>query len=530
MIRTLVFALLLLLVPGTANAAWQEATTKHFVIYSDDTPARISKFAVSLERYDRAMRIFRGVPDDPVPPVDRVTIYVLSSSSSITSLGYEGAAGFYLARAGEPVAFTIKYGDRPGGSRERVKEEYELSPAVVLRHEYAHHFMFGYMLNMFRRGALPTWLTEGFAEFHATAIEGEDGSITFGQMPGYRAGNFLFGGAGCNAQKILTSNDLRKLTACYYSDLYAYGWLIVDYFTFTPDGPKRMGDYLRAINEGKLPSEAAKGLGDLDELDKKLERHLTGRKLPAFVVPAEQLKIDPPQIRALTPAQAAMIGVKMRAKAGVEEKEAPALYERAARAAAPYPDDPYAQTVLAEAAFDAKRYDEAEAAGKRAFAADPKATEAMLYIGQARMARAASAKSTDPAAWKEARGWFVKANHNDPDDPRPLMLYYRSFLVAGQAPSANALAGLYQAFEFAPYDRRNVFLAAYAFLTERKLPEARAALATAAYNPDWPKLRERAGKFMDLIEAGRIEEAEAALLPWARDPDYEDPADKKKGE
>ncbi|MCW3837373.1 hypothetical protein ACFQ1E_15595 [Sphingomonas canadensis] len=521
MIRLLV-STLLLLVPGTAQAAWYEATTSHFVFYSDDTPERIAAFAQSLERYDKAMRIFRNIPDDPVAPVDRVTIYVLASTSSLSALGWQGVAGVYMGRAGEPVAYTIKYGDELKGSRVRVDEIYELKPAEVLRHEYAHHFMF----SNFRMGALPTWFAEGFAEFHATAIEGADGSITFGQMPGYRAGQF-YRPSGCTAKHLVTTSDLRKLPLCRYVDLYSTGWLLTHYLTFQPNGPAQMGAYLQAINSGKTPAEASAVFGDLDALNKTLSKYLNGSKLPAYVVPAEQIKIAAPVVRPLTPAEAATIPVRIRSKAGVDEKEAPGVYEQAVRAAAPHPNDPFAQVVLAEAAFDAKHYDEAEAAARRALASDAKSGTAMLFIGKAKMAKAVADRSADPLIWREVRKWFSAANHNDPNDPRPLMYFYRSFLAAGQAPTANAIAGLYQALDVSPYDRSSSLLAAYALLSDKKDAQARAALATLAYNPDSPKLRERAGKILDMIEAGQTDAAMAALLPWARDPDYVDPEDKK---
>jgi hypothetical protein len=72
----LLVLLALLLAPATAKAAWHEASTTHFLIYSDEDPAKLRDFADKLERFDRAMRVMHAVPDRPVGAANRVTIFV----------------------------------------------------------------------------------------------------------------------------------------------------------------------------------------------------------------------------------------------------------------------------------------------------------------------------------------------------------------------------------------------------------------------------------------------------------------------
>ena len=35
-----------------AQAAWQQASSRHFVIYGNDDPRRLSEFAMKLEKFD----------------------------------------------------------------------------------------------------------------------------------------------------------------------------------------------------------------------------------------------------------------------------------------------------------------------------------------------------------------------------------------------------------------------------------------------------------------------------------------------
>ena len=145
-----------------------------------------------------------------------------------------------------------------------------------------------------------------------------------------------------------------------------------------------------------------------------------------------------------------MMPVRLISKRGVDAAMAARVVVDARKLAAPFPNDPGAQDALAEAEFDNGNDDLAEAAADRALAANPKDRVAMMYKGRSRMRRASKAKVTDPAVWKDARGWFIKANHVENDDAAPLMFFYLSFEAEGQKPTANAVKGLEYAFQMRP--------------------------------------------------------------------------------
>lgn len=507
-------ALLLLLAPATAHAEWYEVSTKHFVIISDDTPEHVTQFATDLERYDLAMRVFHNIPDYPVAPVNRVTVYVVRDVDTIGALSSDGVAGFYIPRAGGSVAFTpLRGSDLSGQGRRRPIKSQSLSPIQVLRHEYAHHFMF----NNYEAAALPLWFSEGFAELHATAVFEPDGSITFGQMPLYRGGNFVYD-AGCSARALLTTSDLQKLTQCRPSDLYAYGWLMTHYFSFSDQGKVQLAAYVDAINKGQPMAKAAEVFGDLRALENTLDRYLKGKQLPAYFVGAAALKIEPPVLRKLTEGEAATINIRIRTKIGVDKESAENIYQRAVRAAAPYPNDAGAQLELVEAAYDAKHYPEVEAAVVRVLAADPKSSKAWLYRGRARMAVAVAAKDVTPATWRDIRRSFVAANKIDANDAEPLIDYYRSFIIAGEPATGNAKAGLYQAIEFSPEDREVRIHAAYAYLTDGDGKNARTMLSSLAYAPHSGELAKEALSIIEQIDAGQLAVAAARLKPFVIDP------------
>ena len=110
MIRKLLLsAAALAIVPGAADAAWYQASSKHFVVYDDDSPGRVKAYTERLERFDQAIRYWHHTPEDTRGPSARVTIYVVSDIDAIQKIygkGGENVAGFYDPRASGSVAFT----------------------------------------------------------------------------------------------------------------------------------------------------------------------------------------------------------------------------------------------------------------------------------------------------------------------------------------------------------------------------------------------------------------------------------------
>ena len=127
-------------VAAPVQASWREASTDHFIIYSEQSEPALKEFAGRLERYDAAMRLTRGVPDVPLGPANRVTVYVVRDVTTVQKLFGQGAkngqyqiAGFYMPRATGSVAITPRSIGENG--------QFDMDADIVLLHEYAHHFM-----------------------------------------------------------------------------------------------------------------------------------------------------------------------------------------------------------------------------------------------------------------------------------------------------------------------------------------------------------------------------------------------------
>lgn len=494
MIQRIAALAIAMLAPVTAQADWFEASSDHFVVYYEGNAERAERFAEDLERYDKALRIARGVPSTPPGAANRVTVYVVSGTDAVESLSRRNnIAGFYIGRAEGPIAIV------PRRSGDGGKDD--LSANTVLQHEYAHHFMYSNWPN----AAYPSWFTEGFAEFHATAAVAKDGGVILGAPPHYR-GYTIMSGNWLPLDRLLIAGSL-KLNGQEREALYGRGWLLTHYLIFNKPREGQLNAYLNAINSGKTPLEAGRVFGDLKAFDRELERYKSTR-FELRKVRAEAIKLGVVKVRPLRAGEAAVMDVRIRSKVGVDAKTAPGFYARALRAAGPYPDDPVAQMVLAEAAYDAREYAAAEGAADRAIAADAKAIDAHIYKAMARMALARKAKDRTPATWGAIRKIITTANRLDPDDPEPLILFYRSYAGAGLPPTENAKKGLLYAFNLAPFDMDLRMNAALMQLRDGKLEAARDMLRPIAFNPHGGGRSTAAAAIIARIDAGNVKAAD----------------------
>jgi tetratricopeptide (TPR) repeat protein len=478
-----------------AEAAWREASTNHFVIYSEQSAESLREFATRLEKYDKAMRLVRNMADEPRGDANRLTIYVVQDLGAVRKLhgsgrssGGYGVAGFYVPRAGGSVAIT----PRRSGDNGR----FDLDAETVLLHEYAHHFM---MQNF--PGAFPAWFIEGFAEFHSTARFERDGAVGIGAPALHRAYGLVLGDK-LPIEKMM-ANDGTQLTAALHESLYGRGWLLTHLLTFEPSRKGQLATYIAKLNQGVSGLDAAKAaFGDLKQLDRDLDRYLKRKRMNYWRLPPAEFTIGEIRLRDLGPAENAVMELKIRSRRGVDEAQAKELLPLVRRAAAPFPKDPFAQATLAEAEYDAGYFAEAEAAADRALVANPKYIDALIYKARAQMGAGVKNGVTDNTKWNAIRKAVIAANRADPNHPEPLILFYRSFIAQGTEPTKNAVEGLVTASHAAPQDRGLRMNVAMQMLKDGKAADARRALAPIAFDPHGGRLGEVAALILAKLDEG----------------------------
>lgn len=503
-VRRLLLLISILFLAAPAHAEWWEARTEHFIIYSKSSAEDAKKFAENLERFDESLRALQLVKPDPrLSDSRRVKIYRAGTIVDISSLAGDsesGYAGFYIPRL-EPVAFVP--------ARESVGSRNILDAQSILFHEYTHHFMFRYFA-----GAYPSWYVEGIAETYATIDFKPDGSFHLGNPPQYR-GEELVGKyrslAHYSIRQMLTST--AKPTGEDQYAHYTYGWLLTHYLAFEPSRKGQMLNYLRLIDKGVAPPQAAtQAFGDLDKLEAEVNRYKNAGRFYGKDVKFSDFHQPVAEMRRLGPDEEAILPIVTRSKVGVSTRTAPGVASDARSVAARYPNSFPVQLELAEAEMDAKNLEAADRAAAAAIALRPDDAEALYFRGLIALEKA----KTDAKQFEVARGWFAKAYDADPDHPGPLIGNYLSYSKANVPIPESAVIGLEQAYRLAPYYGELRLILARQLLTENKLDIARDVLIPLALSPHESKQAEALSGVVQAIDSSNRTEALTRLDAWIK--------------
>jgi hypothetical protein len=382
------------LTTAPARADWVEASSDHFVIYSEQNERAVRGFSERLELYHAAMsHVFRAQRTRPSPS-NRVTIFVVSNEDQVRKFSKTDnryLAGFYVPRAGSSIALVPKV--KASG------DQWNLSPETILYHEYAHHFMAGITSRTY-----PRWFVEGFAEFFAGARFRED-SVGLGTPATHRAFELAYA-RQIPIRELLEFDGGEKNWKHGFDAFYGQSWALFHYLQFAPERAGQLARYEKLLASGDTALEAAEGaFGDLTQLQKSVDSYTERRRMSYLSIARSSLPIGPITIRPLPPGEAAIMPTKVRSKVGVTRDEALQLVPEARRIAGLHPNDPAVLTALAEAEFDAGNDDDAIAAADRALALDPNQINAHIQKGYALFHKAKTASSPD--AWKAVRNAFV---------------------------------------------------------------------------------------------------------------------------
>ena len=476
-----------LLVPATAQAKWLEASSDHFVIYADDTPKSVQQFSDQLERFHQAMSFVLPSPRVKPSPSNRVTIYVVKDERAVRKLQRDGSRftyAFYRARAGSSYAIVPRVSTSTG--------QLDM-PMIALLHEYAHHFLLSSSSH-----AWPSWLSEGSAEFFASARFTKAGGVSIGMPAAHRAGELIYG-TDVTAEELLDPDRYKGAKRKSYDAYYGKSWLLYHYLTFSPERKGQFTQYTQLLQQGKSSAEAGKtAFGDFRQLERELDNYLTKRFMTALAFAPDRLKPGPIAIRELRAGEAAIMPVRVQSRNGVTREEAVALLPEAQAVAARFPSDPVVLAALAEAEFDAGNDDTAIKAADAALAIDRTQVDGYVQKGFALFRKAEDADDRT-VAYRAARAPFLELNALENDHPLPLVYFYMSFGREGRKPSDNAVHGLERAVELAPFDMGLRMTLVMQQIRDKRYAHAKANLAPIAYNPHGGGGSNMAQKLLDRL-------------------------------
>lgn len=459
----------------SAAAQWRKAESPNFVVYSTSSEERLRERTLLLEDFDRLLRLMGG---NPTPSVNKLHVYVLPRTRDlrrVKNLG-TGVGGFYSPSVEGIAAF--------------VSEEASEKQNEILLHEYAHHFM---LQNA--RAAYPAWYIEGFAEYFMTAKFAKD-SIDIGRFSTRRT-DWLVHARWLPWERVLGGTS-AGLTGEGQAMYYAQSWLLTHYFFSTPERQAARRRYLAAVaTEGPVRAmRTATGM-DMAHFTKELERYIRGGTINYRRMERPAAQPVPVRITALPRSADDLLVYEARLRIGARQEPAEMLAS-VRTAAAKYPDDPFAQRVLAHA--ESLHGDRAAALRllEKLIAANPADAELMYLRGRLHLA---AAEAGERGAGELARTWFAKAHGADPNHFQTLYRYAQSLRDGREAVTENTMNVLLLAHQLAPQVPEIRFNAAAILLARGDIDLAEDVLAPLLTDPHDAQGAASARKMLDEARA-----------------------------
>lgn len=452
----------LIAIAHPAQAEWIEAKSTHFTLVGDMSDDLVRRRIERLERFDAAMR--QVVPKSTQP---NLPIMMVGGTEDVRKLvRRDGVLAFFV-----PSPFGVF-----AVSPVSISSDYRINAETVLFHEYVHHMLMGSLDQ-----AMPRWMGEGMAElFMNTKLE-SDGGVIIGM--GNEARGYSLNRISRWTVERLFESDTRPPVRDDVDQLYAKGWLTLHYLLFSGKRPGQFTQFTEALRRGVPQMQAAKDVfGDLGKLESELEFYRRRSNLPAVRISAEALKADTQAtIRKLGPDEAEIMPLRLRSMVGVDAEAAQDVWAKAQPIGAKYPNSAFVQRALAEMAYDAKFYDQADAAIGRALAAEPDNVSMLSYKGFLLGNRAA--RDGRKEDWKAARAVIVKANRLDPNNPLPFVLFFDSYVASGSPPPKGAVDGLLRAIVLQPSFQGLRTRVGLRLIAAGEVAQARELLAPVAFAP-----------------------------------------------
>lgn len=463
MIRKLLI-LFALLIPTTARAAWHEASSTNFVVYSEGSQEEARAFAAKLEKFNFVLRRYHNVREVEAAP--RFRVFLLENVDAVQRmLDQEGVGGYYVSDARGLMFVGTR---RAGSSR-------EFDPEIILFHEYVHHFMYQYF-----PATYPVWYSEGYAEFWGSTRILENDVVEVGHPQEGRFGSF-FQGRWVTMNRLLTAQSYAEIPDIDL--LYAEGWMLNRYMFENRERHAQLQAYLRDINAGMSYRDAMnRNFGEnAAQLNSELFEYAGRVRFNVVRLPFRAIDVGQINVRTLPPVEQALLEQEIKISQGVSIRDIAGRAGTIRSIAGRFPGEPFALNLLAEAEHLAGNNAAALAAVDRLLAVAPDHPRGLMRKGLLAAAALRDARSTDQAAWTEARRPIRRAIGLAPNDPLVFAAYYDSFTYQSVLPPDEAQNALYTAHELAPSDSELNYRLALDFERRDLIREAIAIIRPDAY-------------------------------------------------
>lgn len=260
--------------PAQATS-WVKAESKHFTLYSPNSPKTAEAYLVRLEQYYLVLSKFYSVTPEDEATMPRLPVYLLGGRMQFRAMWptvNDGTAGVLTGCTEGQGAAALFEDDVVRQTHDALSQD-ENTTQTFLFHEYAHNFMF-----MHASGAYPPWFVEGFAEFYSTT-KIQDNQAVIGMAFSMRARQLLSPYATPVSYEDLLRDTWRRPNgdnATREDAFYAQSWLLTHWIMSDHDRHDRFNAFVDRYRKGEdavAAFEAAFGM-PVKALDRTLYDYL----------------------------------------------------------------------------------------------------------------------------------------------------------------------------------------------------------------------------------------------------------------
>jgi tetratricopeptide (TPR) repeat protein len=251
---------------GASHEVWFEAKSPHFVVVCNAGEKQARRTARQFEQIRSVFRQYMVIASGHPSPV--ITILAVKNENSLRALlpeywaakGHTHPAGIFFYNLGRFEGAVQLDAQGP-------------NPYEAIYHEYYHSLTLPYF------PGLPVWLAEGLADFFGNS-EVTEKETRLGEPDPNLIGKL-------RANRLIPLDVLFEVeqSSPYYSEqhqtsmFYAESWALTHYLMLGDGGSHRhlLTAYLQGLQQDGTQNEAAiKAFGDLNKLQKDLERYVSG--------------------------------------------------------------------------------------------------------------------------------------------------------------------------------------------------------------------------------------------------------------
>ncbi len=517
-------AVLITATPVSASN-WVKAESAHFTVFSDLNAKTAEAYLTKLEQYRYILSGFYGITKEDDATTPKLRVYFVDTLADLrqTSPGIDENIAGYFKSCAEGQGAVALYKDDVIRETKDVKAQQENPSQAILFHEYAHDFMFQHGAGE----AYPPWFVEGFAEFYSTTkIQGDEAIV--GMAFSWRVNSLGYQGASIHYDDLLRDTWRPKkpgLTRDYAENaFYAESWLLTHWILSDPRRNAQFQTFIDAYRKHEDPVVAfERTFGvKVKDLDHILETYFDHMKAQVYRIR------DMPAPKVVTTTLPASAGKLLLWDAATRmcpaHNDRPDFLTKIRTEAAKYPDDAFAQDVLARAEIVIGDEWKALDYLKARIAAHPDDAEAQYMLGQTWYLMTVHKHIVDgetaDSQRQAARAALGRSYQLDPLYAPDLYYYSLALEVPGQAPSDNMISAAEEAQALAPSVDTYAVHAASLLAARDRLSEAKIMLVPLASNPHAPEESAWAANIIAIIDRGGTSQEVLAALktPVSKDP------------